>query len=337
MSNSKNTISIIVPVYNIKNEIQRCVHSIIAQTYKAIEIILVDDGSTDGSYEIIDEIARTDKRIIVIHKNNGGVTSARLEGVINSTGEWIGFVDGDDYIEPNMYEELIKNALDYNADISHCGYQMVFPSRIDYYYNTGKKVEQDNVTGIKDLLTGFFVEPGLWNKLYKKELIVDMINANEMDYSFTNNEDFLMNYYLFKKSQKSIYYDFCPYHYIVRQTSAANTTLNEHQLSDPIEVNEIIYKDLLGNDELKTIAETRLANILIEGATTKRDYNQKFVKEHIVYCRQQIKILNGKKNMNYSKSLKIKLIICSYAPDLYGVIHNVYRHISGLDRKYEIS
>ena len=99
-------ISIIVPVYNIEKYISECIESIINQTYKNLQIILVDDGSTDKSGIICDEYARKDTRINVIHQKNGGLVSARKSGLRNVEGEFVGFVDGDDYIEPDMYENL---------------------------------------------------------------------------------------------------------------------------------------------------------------------------------------------------------------------------------------
>ena len=133
-----NKISIIVPAYNIETYLARTLDSILAQTYPNIEVIVVNDGSKDGTGAVLDRFATQDPRIRAIHKENGGVTSARLRGLAEATGEWIGFVDGDDLIEPDMYARLLENALKYDADISHCGYRMVFPSRVDYYYNTGK-------------------------------------------------------------------------------------------------------------------------------------------------------------------------------------------------------
>ena len=100
-------ISVIVPVYNLESYIERCVHSILAQTHRDLEIILVDDGSTDSSPRILDALAQKDERIHVIHKQNGGVTSARLAGAASATGEWIGFVDGDDDCAPDRFEKQI--------------------------------------------------------------------------------------------------------------------------------------------------------------------------------------------------------------------------------------
>lgn len=131
-------------------------------------------------------------------------------------------MDGDDLIAPEMYQRLIKNALEYDADISHCGYQMVFPNgRVDYYYNTGRLVEQTHAESLRDLLEGAFVEPSLWNKLFRKTLFVEL--QAKMDLSIKINEDVLMNYYLFKAAQRAVYEDFCPYHYVLRKGSAATS------------------------------------------------------------------------------------------------------------------
>ena len=114
-------ISVVVPVFNIEKYVERCAYSILNQTYANLEIIMVD-----GSGKIIDQIAASDSRIKVIHKENGGVTSARMAGIKSATGEWIGFVDGDDEVEPDMFRHLLQNAIIYQADISHCGYQMPY-------------------------------------------------------------------------------------------------------------------------------------------------------------------------------------------------------------------
>ena len=162
-------ISIIVPIYNIEKYLPRCLESILAQTYKNIEVILVDDGSVDNSGMIADTYARNDQRIIVIHQVNKGVSAARNAGLDLATGDYIGFVDGDDYIEPDMYEILMRIIDEQQVDIAHCGYQMVYPSRIDYYYNTREKQKMNREEGVFELLKGRKIEPGLWNKLYKAE------------------------------------------------------------------------------------------------------------------------------------------------------------------------
>ena len=119
-------ISVIVPVYNVERYLKRCIESIINQTYKDLEIILVDDGSTDSSGNICDEYKKIDKRISVIHKKNGGLSDARNEGLKVVTGTYIAFVDSDDFLDLDMYEYMQKNIEKENADIVICG------TKIDY-------------------------------------------------------------------------------------------------------------------------------------------------------------------------------------------------------------
>ena len=119
-------ISIIIPVYNVSKYLDKCVKSILLQTYSNLEIILVNDGSTDGSGVLCDELKKTDKRICVIHKPNGGLSDARNAGLDIATGDYIGFVDSDDYVEPDMFQILLENAMKYDADVSGCRYAEVY-------------------------------------------------------------------------------------------------------------------------------------------------------------------------------------------------------------------
>ena len=237
-------ISVIVPVYNVAEDLPRCLDSILAQKHPNIEIIAVDDGSSDESGEILDKYAEVYSSIRVIHKENGGVTSARLCGVARASGEWIGFVDGDDEIEPDMYERLLHNALEYNAEISHCGYQMVFPDgRVNYFHNSGFLAKQNKITALRELLSGSRIEPGLWNKLFHKSLFVSLSIPTDIKI----NEDLLMNYYLFSNANQTVFDDWCPYHYIVRNTSASRAKLDVHKIYDPIRVKELIRAMALGD------------------------------------------------------------------------------------------
>lgn len=234
-------ISVIVPVYNVAEDLPRCLDSILVQNHPNIEIIAVDDGSSDESGKILDKYAETHSSIRVIHKENGGVTSARLRGVAQASGEWIGFVDGDDEIESDMYERLLRNALEYNAEISHCGYQMVFPDgRVNYFHNSGLLAKQDKITALRELLSGSRIEPGLWNKLFHKTLFHSLLHDNVLPNEIKINEDLLMNYYLFSAAKQTVFDDWCPYHYIIRYTSASRSKLNPHKIYDPIRVKEII-------------------------------------------------------------------------------------------------
>lgn len=331
-------ISIVVPAYNVEKYIERTVQSICNQTYENLEIILVNDGSKDQTPEILEKLATKDARIKVLHQKNGGVTRARLNGVKASSGEWIGFIDGDDYIEPHMYEMLIGNAIKYKADISHCGYQMVFPSRIDMYYGTGTLIEQDNKKSVKDLLQGKIVEPGLCNKLFNRKVFDGLLNGSKMDFSIKNNEDLLMNYYLFSEAQKSVFIDECPYHYQVRKGSAATSKLNENKLRDPLKVLRILENETKEDEELCLIVRRRIVSQLINLSTLVSKKQKTLIKPYRKAARKELRqMLPNILRQDYSKKQKVMAVWSSLWPASYGWVHSVYARVSGIDKKYEVS
>lgn len=337
--NKELKVSLIMPVYNIASELKRSIESVLNQTYKNIELIIINDGSTDLSSEIIDQYAITNSNIIPIHRENGGVFSARIEGVSQASGKFIGFIDGDDYMEPEMIEMLVKNAIEYNADISHCGYQMVFPDdRIDYYYGTGKLIIQNNEAGLKDLLEGKFIEPGLWNKLYRRELF-DRVKLTDLDCSIKINEDLLLNYYLFKKSNRSVYEDKCYYHYLIRPNSAATSKINKNKLSDPLKVLDIMLKDHAQEDPCYDLILIRLIRQLISLSTMSFKENPDLI---LPYKRSALVELRGRlllilKNNRCDRKLKIMALCGAVFPTIYQLIHGLYEKHTGLDKKYMVN
>ena len=164
-------ISIIVPVYQVEKYIRQCIDSILAQTFTDFELILVDDGSMDNSGKICDEYAEKDKRIRVIHKENDGLSDARNKGLDNASGNYFMFVDGDDYIAPNMAECLYKKISEAKADIAACNYRYIFEDgKKDF--STENKAEVINANEIfynrkNERNYGFWTVA--WNKLYKRE------------------------------------------------------------------------------------------------------------------------------------------------------------------------
>ena len=232
-------ITVVVPAYNTAPWLPRSLDSLLAQTYPDLEIIVVNDGSTDHTRQVLEEYAQNHPRIKAIHKENGGVTSARLRGVAEATGEWIGFMDGDDTVEPWMYQKLLDNAHAYGAEISHCGHQVRFPDgRVSYVHNSGQLRIQEGLTGAKDLLDGGLVESSLCTKLFRRELFAGL--EGWMDPAITINEDYLMNYYLFAQVKKAVFEDVCPYCYLLRSGSASYRVLHAHSIFDPITVRQTI-------------------------------------------------------------------------------------------------
>lgn len=316
----REKISIIIPVYNLENIIGKCIESVLNQTYSNTEIIIVDDGSSDNSLQNIAKYEDAYNNIKVIKQKNKGVTAARLAGIKEASGEYIGFVDGDDYIDADMYELLINNMHQYKADISHCGYQMEFSDgRISFFYNTGDIIVQNNEKGLLDLISGVRVEPGLCNKLYKKKLFANL----QVDESIKNNEDLLMNYYLFKNSHISVFCDVCKYHYIIRKNSASRQSLNRNQITDPIRVKQLMLRDDNVDSVKREIQKMYMDTLL-------NMYNQIIVsdkkKEYQGYEKEILKLLKKEKEFYKFLSLKKKILYIGavYGHMLYFWAYKVY-------------
>ena len=179
-------LSIIVPVYNVGSFLPKCINSIISQTFTDFELILIDDGSTDNSVEICDAAAKKDSRVRVIHKENGGVVSARKAGLSVAVGKYAGYVDGDDWIDEHMYEHMINAMEKYNCDMVMCDVEHENKSvplssgstHINIsggYYN---REQLENNVFPKMIYTGVFykfgIYPVIWNKLYKREKLINI-------------------------------------------------------------------------------------------------------------------------------------------------------------------
>ena len=168
-------ISVIVPVYKVEQYLDKCIQSIVDQTYRNLEIILVDDGSPDNCGAMCDAWAKKDSRIRVIHKENGGLSDARNAGMSAATGELMGFVDSDDYISPNMYQLLYENMADNDCDISACGVEMVWeddhtPQMLTKSGNC--VLEQEKA--MEAVIQESWLKQPVWYKLYKTDLIRDI-------------------------------------------------------------------------------------------------------------------------------------------------------------------
>ena len=206
-------ISIIIPIYKVEPYIKKCLDSIVSQTYKNLEIILVDDGSPDNCGRICDEYAAKDTRIKVIHKVNGGVSSARSVGLTAATGGYIGWVDPDDWIAPDMFEYLLTHSLQYDADITVCG----------RYWKTESKEEfdgweqltiYDRESALEQLLMDKVLRNYLWDKLFKADLFYGI----EFPLGRTF-EDVTVMHRLFMKAKKVICLPEAKYYYVQREDS----------------------------------------------------------------------------------------------------------------------
>lgn len=219
-------ISIIIPVYNVEGYLRRCIDSVLAQSLSDFEVILVNDGSTDNCRAICKEYALKDSRIVVINKENGGPSSARNAGLDIAKGEYIGFVDADDYIAADMYSFLYENIREYQADISVCSFYKVGETGpLKSFVPVGMKKYMNKEEAIRTLLSRKYFESYAWNKLFSKSLFDDV--------KFPENqifEDFAIMFRLFDKCRAVIYISEPKYYYVQRKGSLINSGFNLSKL-----------------------------------------------------------------------------------------------------------
>lgn len=204
-------VSVIVPIYNVEKYLEKCINSLLSQTLEDIQIILVNDGSKDNSGNIAKEYEKNNKdKVIYVEKENGGLSDARNYGLKYATGDFIAFLDSDDYIEKNAYEEMYNKAIEENADYVECDFIWEFPNkiRIDKQYPYKNK---------KEMLS--FVRVVAWNKLIKRQLITD----NNLEFpKGLRYEDVEFTYKLIPFLNKFAYVDKPFIHYVQREGSIAN-------------------------------------------------------------------------------------------------------------------
>lgn len=208
-------ISIVVPIYNVQDYLDRCIESIIRQSYDKFELLLVDDGSTDSSGAGCDRWSLLDKRIRVIHKKNGGLSSARNAGIQAAIGSHIGFVDGDDFIHERMYEVLLEKLLTYETDISICNrYDYYDDGRICSSNTSGADLIMNSEEAILEMNSFRSFDMSACDKLYKKELFDEICFPKGC-----LSEDFYVMPRLFDKAEKICYTPQPLYYYLQRQGS----------------------------------------------------------------------------------------------------------------------
>ncbi|MFG6339750.1 MAG: glycosyltransferase [Lachnospiraceae bacterium] len=225
-------LSVIVAAYNIEAYIERGVRSVCEQTYRNLEIIVVDDGSVDATGRILDELAENDSRIRVIHEENGGLAHARNTGIAAAQGSYIGFVDGDDWIDPDMYEKLFSALKDKRADIAVCRYRQVSRTRtLDESVDRAVLFEgQEALAVYVEEREEFSIQNAAWNKLYRKELLIGNPFPEGRWY-----EDIVFATEALARAGRCIYLDIALYNYIIdREDSIMNCRINSRTFTDQI-------------------------------------------------------------------------------------------------------
>jgi len=319
-------LSVIIPIYNVEPYLNRCMESIVNQTYRNLEIIMVDDGSPDNCPNICDEWARKDLRIKVIHKKNGGLSDARNKGMEIATGEYIAFVDSDDFIDLNMYSIMIEALERTSSGIATCG---------RYAYTNGEKAEKHisdeeiilkPIQAIDELLRGGLVEEASWDKVYKRSLFEGIeFPVGEI------NEDMPIMPYIFEKSGKVVCTGKPLYYYCENPGSITHINYNERKhvyIKHTLSVSEYIenrYPEL--NSSVREF-QGRYASCFLIIFEQQPDLKKKYPEDYKFYreySRKNFDVLWNSKNRSKLNNLEV---LCALL-GIYRPIWKLKRKISG--------
>lgn len=241
-------ISVIVPIYNMEKYLPNCIESILKQSYRNLEIVLVNDGSTDSCREICEFYHKKDTRIRVLNKENGGLSSARNYGINNSHGEWFAFVDSDDWIEPRMIEELLEMAISANATIAACRYYRDYKNiTISKDYDESKRIL---LCGRQKIAKGYLMDrclsPIVMNKLYRRDIFVNGFTFPEG----RNYEDIPLMTEIIRRGERIIFTGKHFYHYRQRNNSIIHSKSIKNAIDNWISREERYrnLKDYLSNE-----------------------------------------------------------------------------------------
>lgn len=326
-------VSIIVPVYNVEQYLHRGIESLLNQTLKDIEIILIDDGSKDNSGRICEEYSKTDKRIKFVSKINGGVSSARNEGIRISTGEYVAFMDPDDWVEPDMYENMYNQAKSTNSDSAICNY---YVDNKDKYAINSMPIQADLLEGdsinqllIRQMISGKDLESeyimgSVWRIIVKNEVLEK--NKIRFNTNIHLMEDFLFCIEVFLKSNK-IFIDKNPYYHYIKNSNSAMTkyraSIYDEHKTVFYELRDILIKNnLYKNMELQM--NLRYINMHISSIVNEVNVSstlnefQKIINIHNLCRDKKLKsILSNIDIKQYKLRKKMSLMAIKYNISIY--------------------
>lgn len=324
-------ISVIVAAYNIEEYLERCIQSLVMQTYSRLEIILVDDGSTDKTGEICDEWARKDRRITVLHKENGGLSDARNAGIRKSRGQWLGFVDGDDYVLPTMYEHLYQRRTE--KGITVCGFWTEKDGKwkehraIDKRLQSWEAVDLYLSNEVRANYESDFTYWGsyAWNKLYDSKLFACVSYPEGKKY-----EDMCIIFDLIQQAEAIQFIPECEYVYVQRPGSITHETTNVK--SDSLQARLLQKEQLLKYWQITDTRMDKLLAIAYYGilsryaclSSAERNKN----KETAVCAWEKLQSLGYH---YFTSKMKMKLYLSVYCPNLYWLLRNL---VSWIRKKF---
>lgn len=320
-ASEKPIVSVVVPVYNVEAYLDRCVESLVNQTLQDIEIILVDDGSTDGSPALCDAWAEKDVRIRVIHKENGGLSDARNVGVSFAQAEWVGFVDSDDHVSPEMYEVLYRNLLESHADMSICGIYNVYANRIEKPNRSDREILTSE-EAIKLCLHGKDISVTAVNRLYP----ASVFNHVRFPKGKTTEDGFTAIDFL--SHTHKVVVDYAPQYYYEHRAGTLSTRPYDNRSYDVVDAYEhnleIVKQECPSAIEVAMFRcywarFTVLDSMLIEGA--QQDETRK--REIIAYLRGHYSDIMSNPYVGQGRKIAMKALMVSW--HMYSVLSKAQR------------
>ena len=318
-------ISIVVPVYNVEQYLDKCVESILSQTFTDFELLLIDDGSKDSSGKLCDEIAKKDSRITVYHKPNGGLSDARNYGIDRANGEYLTFIDSDDYVEAD-YLEILINAMEQNgADLSISSHKAIYSNGTVLEKQTGEISLLTPKTALHRLLYDEGIDLSAWAKLYKASLFKDVRFPKGRYF-----EDAATTYLLIDKAMSVAVHSKSTYNYMIRTdsiTGSGFTPKKMHLITSPEEMCSYLTKKY---PDFASAAKRRLMYAYLSTLSQLAMSDKPFPKEQKILM-DYVKA-NGKeilKDGKVGKRDKLGIISAMFGFRFYKTVWEIYRKISG--------
>ncbi len=310
MKTENYKISIIIPIYRVESYIRSCIESVCRQVHKNLEILLIDDGSPDECGKICDEYAKNDKRIRVFHIENSGQSHARNVGLEAAVGDYIGFVDGDDKISPDMYEKLLTEAVERKADIVECnfhGRKQTLPDRIPDGQIIVMKGREAIRRQLDSQMASRFPSTSVWSKLFKKEVIQDLHFPDGKIH-----EEFAFLCEAFLNAEKYVYVNECLYERTLREDSTTAEKFSKRTL-DKIYVYQIRNEMLKrrGEKELLELSRVQEYELLIHYVVRAKNAQLEMERKEIeaIIAGQKKEIL--KSRLSFKKKLQYNIYFLS--------------------------
>lgn len=318
--------SIIIPVYNSERYVGKCLDSVLQQTFSEYEIVIIDDGSEDNSWNIINQCQIKDDRIISIHQENQGVAIARNTGLDIASGKYILFVDSDDYVSDELLSTLNRYIDNYNPDILEYGvYETDTLGKTIQKQSLRDEYIQDDTDCLTYYYEGKNTRNYCWDKVFRRELI-----ENLRFKIFSHSEDYVFNVELFLKAKSVKTISDCLYYYRVHEESTVHSPFSKRKL-DIIRAGEVVY-NFLEQPRHKLYALDYILNnsinlyfqIMIDNTIQKEKYSKYFVQKYSIYYKQ---LRRNTKYRHFSVQRKIKFLLFKISPRLYRFVMSLYHRV----------